>query len=1325
MDSLKAPDPLSMDGNLSENWRRWEQRFDLYLKAMGAETKPDVQKRALLLHSIGEEAIEVYNTFTFADDGDDAETLPNLLVKFRAYCNPRKNVVYERYKFWQASQNTDQTFDQYVTDLKNLAKSCEFDNGKDLMIRDKIVFSTKQVPLKERLLRERDLTLVKAMDMSRAAETSREQLKTMQPEKEVHVVKHKKRVKDIPNIRSAQNKGRSQNLYPNNGSAADNNPTEKHVRIFQCRNCGTKHGRRACPAYGKSCSKCSFQGHYSQFCRGGSRYRSVHAVEDDAAMDDLFCDTITVDSISGQEEKDWIVPLTVNGSVLPLKLDTGAQANLMSMADFKQLKVKPHIHKTAEKLKGYYNTSIPVHGKSIMTVNHQGKIHKLAFHIVPGDAQALLGKAACERLGLIQLIGEVKTHSYKEIFKEYQDVFEGLGRIPGEHKIIIDKDVQPVVNACRKIPFPIHDKVKEELDRMEKLNVIVKVTEPTDWVNSLVVVPKKNGQIRLCMDPRDLNRAIKRQHYMIPTREEVMSKFAGAKYFSKLDASSGFWNIKLEDESSYLCTFNTPFGRYRYLRLPFGISSAPEVFHKAVHDMFESVEKAESSMDDIIIWGSTKEEHDTSLRATLDIARRNNLKLNRDKCVLGVSQLVFLGDQLSDEGIKPDDSKVSAIKNFPTPNNKQELQRFLGMITYLAKWVPDLSQKSAPLRALLEEKNMWQWGHEQEKALQLLKDIITSDPVLQFYDQKKPIRISTDASSHGLGAVVLQLNEDKWQPVAYSSRSLTTAEKNYAQIEKELLGIVSACERFHQFIYGKRIQIETDHKPLVNIFKKALNNCPIRVQRLLLRVQKYDLDVSYTPGKYLLVADALSRAHESNNVYSDNTTEDVVEAYIHMIMNTMPVSDAKMREIRQQTADDATMQALQDIILKGWPQAKSECSPAVQDYWNFREELSIAEGIILKGSKIVIPQSMRRLMLDKIHEGHLGIEKCRRRAREVIFWPRMNADIANIVDKCNSCLKYSKQQKPEPLQPHDIPVRAWQKVGTDLFEYKGKHFLVVADYYSLYPEVISLTSTTSNAVITAVKSIFARHGTPEVVMSDNGPQYSSQEFKNFSKQWDFEHITSSPHYAQSNGLAESSVKTVKTMLKKCLDSPDSDFYKALLAYRSTPLENGQSPAQMLMNRRIRSSLPIHPSMMSNDNNSSVVERKIEQKMKQKEYYDHGTRALSHLSSGDRVRIKDHQTNLWSQDATVVKAVTPHSYKVETDHGTTLRRNRRNLRKTSINTARNIPYIPENTPTSAETEDKENNISSTSYENSTCESNSTIVRRSSRPMKAPTRLIENM
>ena len=272
----------------------------------------------------------------------------------------------------------------------------------------------------------------------------------------------------------------------------------------------------------------------------------------------------------------------------------------------------------------------------------------------------------CDDMGLVKRVLAVKQKE-EHIMDEYQELFKGLGCVPGEISILLRPDAEPVVEPCRKVPFGKFKELEEELKRMEENDVITKITEPTDRVNSLHLVYKPDGSLRACIDPRNLNRAIRRVHFKLPTREEIMAKMSNGKYFSKIDCTRGFWQLKLDEESSKLCTFNTPFGRYRYLRLPFGVSCAPEIYHRTIHQLFENIPNVDTSMDDIIIWGSTREEHDASVRRVLDKCRGSGLSLKNEKCEIGVTELKLLGEIVSKEGMKPDPQKVTAITQMTPP----------------------------------------------------------------------------------------------------------------------------------------------------------------------------------------------------------------------------------------------------------------------------------------------------------------------------------------------------------------------------------------------------------------------------------------------------------------------------------------------------------------------------------------------------------------------------------------------------------------------------------------------------------------------------------
>ncbi|XP_048004084.1 uncharacterized protein K02A2.6-like [Leguminivora glycinivorella] len=623
-------------------------------------------------------------------------------------------------------------------------------------------------------------------------------------------------------------------------------------------------------------------------------------------------------------------------------------------------------------------------------------------------------------MGLIKRINEVTLD-------EYSDLFEGVGCLPGEYSIVVDPSVPPVVSAPRKVPLALRDKLLDELNRMTDLGVIRKVTHPTLWVNSIVLAAKKNGDIRICLDPRPLNCAIRRAHFQLPTITELTSKLNGACYFSVLDANSGFWAIKLDDASADLCTFGTPFGRFQFTRLPFGINCASEVFHAKIKQLLEGLDGVDSFIDDIICWGRTKQEHDERLIALLEKARSINLKFNKSKCKIGVEEVTYLGHVFNKNGMKPDCSKVKAIIEMPSPTDKKSLERFLGATNYLSKFIPSYSEHTKPLTSLLRKDTVWIWDAVHQNALDKLKKLISESPVLALYDVQQPAVLSVDASSVALGAVLLQGG----RPVEYASRMLTDTQTRYAQVEKEMLAILFACEKFRQYIYGKKnVVVETDHKPLESLFKKPLESVPVRLQRMLLRLQGLDLVVTYKPGKYMYLADTLSRASLPEKY--DESVSKGIRYQVDLLMSNVNMSKNKLSAIKEETMKDSSLVTLLSYINKGWPNNRYEVSEDVKCYWSMKDELFVVDGIIFKNNLILIPKSMRADMLKVIHDGHLGIDRCKRRARQVLFWPGVNKEIEMYVKCCKVCQDHLNAPSREPLIPVEVPKLPWCQVDQNL-----------------------------------------------------------------------------------------------------------------------------------------------------------------------------------------------------------------------------------------------------------------------------------------------------
>jgi hypothetical protein len=402
---------------------------------------------------------------------------------------------------------------------------------------------------------------------------------------------------------------------------------------------------------------------------------------------------------------------------------------------------------------------------------------------------------------------------------KFPALFQGLGLLKTAHSIVLKPNAIPfAIHVPRHVPIPLLEKLCAKLDKMEQQQVIVPVHEATSWCLPLVLTTKANGDICTCIDLTQLNKAVQCELHPMPVVEHTLVQVASAQYFSKLDALSGFWQIPLSPESSLLTTFITPFGRYCFLCLPFGISSAPEHFQCQMSTILHNLPGILCHMDDVLIFGSTIKEHDMRLRATLRTLLHSGLMLNEDKCEFGKTTIQFLGHIIDQQGIRADPAKIEAIKDLPPPTNVTSTHQFLGMVNHLGQFIPHLSTISQPLNELLQKNSLFVWGPTQQQAFDKLKGILSCNNVLKPYSVSHPTYLSADASSYGLGAVLKQLQPNgQMHPIAYASRTLNLAECNYAQIEKDALAITWACDRFQDLILGARINVVTDHKPLLPI----------------------------------------------------------------------------------------------------------------------------------------------------------------------------------------------------------------------------------------------------------------------------------------------------------------------------------------------------------------------------------------------------------------------------------------------------------------------------------------------------------------------------
>ncbi|UYV85035.1 K02A2.6-like [Cordylochernes scorpioides] len=1206
----------------AKEWPSWKQRFSRYRLLSNLNAKEQEYQITALIYLMGERAEEIHSAFNLS--ADDAKNLDKVIEAFDNHFIGKRNVVYERALFRLRSQRPEETIEEFVTVLHRISEHCEYANLREELIRDRLVLGVKDRKLSGKLMLNENLTLAKAVEIARQWEAVMREQQDLNPSTS-QVDTTRKVVKQKPKA-SGHGKDNGRSTSRQTDSAKE---TDKGKKFPTCFNCGTTmhhyRYRDKCPAKDKVCGKCGKKGHYTNLCRRKNNEVNAISSEETPAREKVSYVYAVREPTLGSRKSRWKSTVRVNGTAIYFKLDPGSDVTLIPFSLYKRYFSNVQLTPTDGQLMAAANQRLENAGTFVAKLRANTREMKETVYVVHHLEQPLLGVGACEDLQLVKRIDLVingTTDVNPE--REFPKLFEGLGLLEQPYHIKLKEGAKPFsIPVPRRVPLLLMPKLKEQLDAMVAQEVIEPVDEPTEWCAPIVLAGKPNGKIRICVDLSRLNLSVERELHPLPVLEHELAQLNGAKIFSRLDANSGFWQIKLSEESQTLTTFITPFGRYKFKRLPFGISSAPEHFQKRMSAILRGVNGVICHMDDILIFAKRKEEHDETLREVLRRLKNSGITLNKEKCQFGVSNVTFLGHYIDEHGIKADEKKVKAIAEMKPPTDVHGVQRFMGMVNFLGRFVPNLAEITKPLNDLRKKDVSFIWGSPQKKAFEKVKDVLASDRVLASFDISKKTMVSADASSYGLGAVLKQEHEaNEWRPVAFASRTLMKTEQGYAQIEKEALAITWACERFKDFVVGKTFLIETDHKPLVPIFTtKDLNNLTPRLQRYHNHFQVIFLKMKSSKKKLNILCVA-SSLHQS-------TTDD------------------RLAKIALNQKLEPTLQNVAFYSKNGWP-AKCQLSPLERSFYDVRDEIGEENGLLMRGLRVIIPSNMRKDVLNRIHAGHQGITKCRARAKDHVWWPGIGQEIQDMVKTCEKCIE-NQPLKHEPLIPNDFPERPWQKVGMDLFHYEGSEYLVVVDYFSRFIEVVRLTKLSSEAVVDHCKAIFARHGIPDIVISDNGPQFrpsTTSAFTKFASEVGFRHITSSPKHPQSNGQAEAAVKIVKNLMKK-----NKDPVLALMECRATPLANGLSPAELLFGRKIRTMVPCTSSSLSPKTVDQFKLRGEEEqrKMAQKTAFDrrHAATKKAELIAGEKVWVKD----LRAWGSVLEKASEPRSYIVETPVGT--------------------------------------------------------------------------
>lgn len=794
-------------------------------------------------------------------------------------------------------------------------------------------------------------------------------------------------------------------------------------------------------------------------------------------------------------------------------IDSGASVNIIDEAAYHNLqrtRAQPLKLCSANVKIHAYGSQRPltVLGKITTHIESKTRLTPAVMYVVKGTYGSLLSYPTASELNLIKLnvnaISAGGDNTLTSLETQYPSVFTGIGKLKDHQvKLHIDRNVAAVAQPHRRIPFHMRKKLETELERLEQQGIIEPVDGPTPWVSPVVVAPKpKNpNEIRMCIDMRLPNRAIQRERHVTPTVDDLIHDLNGSCVFSKIDLKSGYHQLELHPESRYITTFSTHKGLRQYTRLNFGTTSAAEIFQATIQQVLEGIDGARNISDDIIVFGKTKDDHDRALHAVFQRLQAKNLTVNPSKCEFNKSTLEFYGYVFSADGISPDPRKVGAIHAASPPENPQAVRSFLGMTNYCARFIPNYSTVAEPLRRLTKQNVNWEWTGSQEQAFLRLKELLTSKQTIAYFDPTADSRIFVDASPVGLGAILAQQKAPNggYRVIAYASRSLTPVEQRYSQTEREALSIVWACEHFHLYIFGSPFTVITDHKPLEQIFANPTAKPNARIERWLLKLQQYQANIQYAPGKDN-PADYMSR--HPVPITTMTRAAQQAEEYIHFVAEHAVPKALTLPAVIEATKSDPTFQRLKELIQHNkWHNLFENPHPEVRTgelhaLQKIRHELVLSANndIILRGTQILLPSSLRHHALTLAHQGHQGIVKTKQLLREKVWFPGIDDAVKKLVEGCIPCQATTPSNVREPLQMSPLPEGPWQNLSTDFcgpFP-SGDYLLVVMDEYSRYPEVELVSSTSATAVIPKLDRILSTHGIPDELIT--GPRSKVPSF---------------------------------------------------------------------------------------------------------------------------------------------------------------------------------------------------------------------------------------
>ena len=1219
-------DPNIYNDNVLEQFSEFVSSFHYSYEALNREPPINLKpaergiwlgkdKRKVFLGRFAHRNLQ--KRFEDATDPDerDSMTFNRMVECLKKVFRSNSNTTLSNFKFRKLSQGSKESFELFALRVKKEAEngnfSCDHEqcDVKKTMIRDQIIIGTSDDRIREKALSEQ-FSLDDLINTGKSMEAAARNAATLKDDPIV----------DINRTRGPgpySKKGRQLKDKKEKSKYRRKDKEETSLCDFCLyENC---HNPHRCPARnGKGeCHACGKKGHYkgSSLCKSKKEKKKVAArkvdeVNSSESESDQISDSDSEDESFGVRRLLSSIPLVrkVAGRRFPkiknksnkyrikvmikernvtAYVDTGADICVMSESKAKKLGID--LLPTKMKIRPYGCRPKRCIGEYLGTIRYGQQVVNTVIYILREEVETLLSGTVSEALGAISFNEESRVNKIdstpestsdldkSNLLKKFPKLFSGLGKLNNYQvkNFDVDESVPPVKESARPIPFHLKSKFDAEIAKLETQGVIEEHQGPTSFISNLHLTPKDDGSTRVVLDMRNANKAIKSTNLPIPRPEHVSSKLAGYQIFSKLDFKSAFYQLELEEESRHLTVFHAGDRLMRFKRLIMGCSPSSGELNKALRPIFQGMEHTFVIQDDLIVAGKTKREHDETLQKVCKTIQDSGMTLNPEKCMIAKQEIPWWGMMVSAKGLSPDPKKVQAVKLMSPPKSKDEVMSFFCMIQsdgYGRDFIPNLAGKTKHIRELLRKDSKFIWSKQCQKEFDLIKSGFQKNIMMHHFDPKEDTQLEVDASQGGISAMLFQGQGANRKLVSVASRATTPVESRYPQLDLEALAVDYGLRRFRFYLVGgPTVQVLTDHKPLVSIFKNIRKGSS-RTDKIKLRHQDLQYEVVWKKGK-LNKADYLSRHavpwEDVPSVEKDETGE--FEKLIWFLQYSPYVESLSVSNIVKESESDPVLCQIRKALRKGYPPKLDKNNCQLKPYVKCWDQLTItAEGLLLKGDKIILPKSLKELAIKKAHQGsHPGITTMKRRLRSHFFFPDMSCRVEKFVKKCDLCTMFTSKTRNSVLKPHDLEnLHAWEKLSVDLFGPMpdNKSILVAQDMVTRFPAAKILHKTDADNVIAALNEIYATYGTPSITRTDNGPPFNGEKMKTFMSRNSIIHEKNFPYHPNANpveALMKPLGKAMKIAFREGRNKKQA-LENFLSSYRATPHSStGISPGDML------------------------------------------------------------------------------------------------------------------------------------------------------------------